>query len=64
LTGLLTRTFAPTPFSSGRRDSNAFKGITMKTFTHDAPASIRLSVHRFVRHFTGPVLAFFSRSAA
>jgi hypothetical protein len=39
-------------------------GITMQIITPGATASIRLSVHRFVRHFTGPVLAFFSRSAA
>jgi hypothetical protein len=68
-TGLPTRTFALTPFGSGRRDSKHLQGITMKTIPLGAPASIRLSVYRFVRHFTGPVTAirlarFFSRSVA
>jgi hypothetical protein len=68
-TGLSTCTFAPTPFDSGRRDSRRLQGITMQTFTLGAPASFRLSVYRFVRHFAGPVTAirlarFFSRSAA
>jgi hypothetical protein len=68
--GLSTRTFALTPFDSGRRDSKMLRlGITMKTITLGAPASIRLSVYRFVRHFSGPVTAirlarFFSRSVA
>ena len=69
VTGSPTRTFALTPFGDGARDSQHLTGITMKTRTLGAPASTRLSVYRFVRHFAGPVTAirlarFFSRSVA
>ena len=68
-TGLSTHTFAPTPFSSGQRDSKRFtRKHPMKTIPHGAPASFRLSVYRFIRRFTGPVLAYrlasFVRGAA
>ena len=68
-TGLSTRTFALTPFGDGKRDSQHLTGITMKTITLGATASLSLSVYRFVRRLTGPVTALrlarlFSRSAA
>ena len=59
LPGLSTHTFAPTPFDSGQRDSKRLqRNHPMKTLAPGAPASIRLSVYRFIRHFFGPVLAY------
>ncbi len=58
LPGLLTRTFAPTPFSSGKRDSKRLqRNHPMPSRTPGASASIRLSVYRFIRRFAGPVTA-------
>jgi len=53
-TGLLTRTFAPTPFSSGQRDSKRFsRNHPMKTIPHGATASFRLSVYRLASFVRG-----------
>jgi hypothetical protein len=47
VTGSPTRTFAPTPFGDGKRDSKRFnRNHPMKTIPHGATASIRLSVYR------------------
>ena len=57
-TGLQTRTFAPTPFCSGRRDSKRHtRNHPMKPRTPAATASFRLFVYHFARRFTGPVKA-------
>ncbi len=56
--GLSTRTFAPTPFDSGRRDSKRYRSRTMKTRTPSAPRFFRFPLYRLARHFTGPILAF------
>ncbi len=69
-TGSPTRSFAPTPFGDGKRDSKHLQGIIMKTFIGAIRhTSLSLHVYRFVRHFAGPVTSlrlarFFSRSAA